>query len=163
MRRNKNKNHDAAQNTGMQPGPPPMAGAGPPPPPSGGYPPPQPAMDQQWQPPPPAFQPGFGAGDPHASVQKPPYDVKTTSVYAPTLSSPGSPPPQHQSPSPGYQSGPISPPLQPSQGTVSPTEPVFQDSGVGPNQGFQQHHQHGSGSYYEMPAVRADGELRELA
>lgn len=139
--------------------------------PNGGY--PVQSMEQQWQQPPPAFQPGFGAGDMdnRASIQKPPYDVKnnTTSMYDPALSSPGSPPPSHQGPSPGYQSGTVSPPLVQGQSqSTSPTDAAFQGSGAGANQSLQQPQtqsqpqHHSTGTYYEMPSVQGDRELREL-
>lgn len=151
------------------PGPPPVNGN----PPNGGYP-AQPTMEKQWQQPPPAFQSGFGAADMdnRASIQKPPYDVKnnTASMYEPAMSSPGSPPqPSHQGPSPGYQSGTVSPPLPQGQSqSTSPTDSGFHGSGAGPNQNLQQYQtqaqpqQHSSDTYYEMPSVRVDGELREL-
>ncbi|KAJ4388782.1 hypothetical protein N0V93_006242 [Gnomoniopsis smithogilvyi] len=169
-RTSKNRNYNDAQNGGMQPGQPPINGG----PPPGGYP-TQSAMEQQWQSPPPAFQPGFGMVDNNsnnsannrASIQKHPYDLKSTSsAYDPSLSLPGSPPPPNQGPSPGYEPSTVTPPLAQGQGLgASPTEPVFQASGTGPNYGIQQHQpqQYNTGTYHEMPSMRGDGELRELA
>lgn len=142
--------------------------------------PPQPAMQQQYQQ--PYFQPpadpatGYAAVatgmDNRSSIQKPGYSYNVTnSMYDPSMatSSPGSPPPQGQSPPgqglPTYQVSNAS--------VVTPTETThsasqLQSTGPGVTQAHQDpshpaYQQHSGANYYEMSTDAADRELRELA
>ncbi|KAF3770713.1 hypothetical protein M406DRAFT_67096 [Cryphonectria parasitica EP155] len=146
---------------------PPMAGAAAPAP--GTYQ-GQPAMQQQPQQQPyhnaSVQQPVAGGIDGHNPDQKPHYSLNAQSIQS--LPSPGSPPPPH-SPSPGavppYQQSTYSPPPPENQG-FTPTESGFstvsQHNTGATQQTFNEHQQHDTWSYHEMPSTKHDGELREL-
>lgn len=142
------------------------------------HPPPQPAMQQQSQqpqpqpaPPPTSFAATAPVMDNRSSIAKPSPVSTTQPVYSPTAA--GSPPPQSQSPGaipPAYQATNTSTSLPAATQRISPTTPDApqeQRPGSYAHTGYQDqvqpaYHQH-SGHYYEMPTVKSDRELRELA
>lgn len=143
-------------------------------------PPSQPAMQQQFQQPhpQPTSSPAIYAAtapvmDNRSSIAKPSPVSTVQPVYGPTTA--GSPPPQSQSPGaipPAYQATNTNTNTNPAAATqpISPTTPDApqqQRPGSYANPGYQSqvqpaYHQH-DGHYYEMPTVKSDRELRELA
>ncbi|KAI7781577.1 hypothetical protein LA080_014610 [Diaporthe eres] len=141
-------------------------------------PPSQPAMQQQFQQPhlqpapsPASFPAAAPVFDNRSSIAKPSLVSTTQPVYSPTAA--GSPPPQSQSPGaipPAYQATNTSTTSPAATQRISPTTPGApqeQRPGSYANPGYQDqvqpaYHQH-NGHYYEMPTVKSDRELRELA
>lgn len=141
-------------------------------------PPSQPAMQQQFQQPhlqpapsPASFPAAAPVFDNRSSIAKPSPVSTTQPVYSPTAA--GSPPPQSQSPGaipPAYQATNTSTTSPAATQRISPTTPDApqeQRPGSYANPGYQDqvqpaYHQH-NGHYYEMPTVKSDRELRELA
>lgn len=145
-------------------------------------PPSQPAMQQQFQqpylqqaPPPAGYVATPPVVDSRSSIAKPSPVSTVQAVYGPTIA--GSPPPQSppQSQSPGpippaYQAANVDANSAPATHRISPTTPDApqqQRPGSFANPGYHEqaqpaYHQH-DGHYYEMPTVKSDRELRELA
>lgn len=141
-------------------------------------PPSQPAMQQHFQQPHPQPAPSsviYAATAPvmdnRSSIAKPSPVSTAQPVYGPTTA--GSPPPQSQSPGaipPAYQAANTS---ANSAATMQPTSPTTPDAahqqrpGSYANPGYQNQVQPGyhqpDSHYYEMPTVKSDRELRELA
>lgn len=132
------------------------------------HPPPQPEMQQHFQQ--PHVQPASFAATPpvmanRSSIAKPSPVSTAQAVYSPTIA--GSPPPQSGSPGaipPAYQAASTNASPAPAAQSISPTTP---DASLQANPGYHDqaqpaYHQH-NGHYYEMPTVKSDRELRELA
>lgn len=138
------------------------------------HPPPQPEMQQHFQQ--PHVQPASFAATPpvmgnRSSIAKPSPISTAQAVYSRTMA--GSPPPQSGSPGaipPAYQAASTNASPAPAAQSISPTTPDAplqqrpggQANPVYHDQAQPAYHQH-NGHYYEMPTVKSDRELRELA